>query len=115
MKKAGKAALLSALVFPGAGHVYLKKHGRGMVLITVSIAALYFLLTKSIEHAMQVLDKIQSGAVQPDMAVIIDLVTKQMSTADSQLLNIATTALIICWVVAIIDSYRVGRAQDKNK
>ena len=56
MKKSMKAALLSAFVFPGAGHFFLKKHITGTVL----------------------------------------------------------AVFIISLFVGIIDSYRVGRIQDKS-
>jgi hypothetical protein len=42
------------------------------------------------------------------------MVSQQSRGADAQLLNIATTVLIICWIVGIIDSYRAGRSREKN-
>jgi hypothetical protein len=39
------------------------------------------------------------------------LAAMQTAADDSQLLGIATTALIICWLVGIVDSYRIGRTR----
>lgn len=115
MKKSMKAALLSAFVFPGAGHIYLKKYIPGVVLIGASLVGSYYLISKTVERAFRIVEKIQSGAVQMDVAAITELVSKQSTGYEAQLLNIATVVIIICWLVGIIDSYRVGRVQDQNE
>jgi TM2 domain-containing membrane protein YozV len=115
MKKATKAVLLSAFVFPGAGHIYLKKYISGGVLFGASLLGIYYLISKTVESALQIVEKIQSGEVQPDVTAITQLVTKQSTGAESQLLNIATATIIICWIIGIIDSYRIGRLRDANE
>jgi hypothetical protein len=114
MKKSTKAALLSAFVFPGVGHLYLKKYMSGVLLAGASFAAIYYLIAKSVERAFEISEKIQSGDVPLDVQAITALVTQQTSGTDVILLNIATTALFVCWLIGIIDSYRVGRVRDKN-
>ncbi len=114
MKKSTKAVLLSALVFPGVGHIFLKKYISGVVLISASFTAIYYLISKTVESAFQIAQKIQSGDVQLDVDAITELVSKHPASAESQLLNIATAAVIVCWVIGIIDAYRVGRIRDKS-
>jgi TM2 domain-containing membrane protein YozV len=115
MKKSMKAALLSAFLFPGVGHIYLKRYIPGMVLVGVSLAGIYYLTSKTVERSLQIVEKIQSGDVPLDVTAITELVSKQPTGTEAQLLDIATTVIIICWLIGIIDSYRVGRGQDKNK
>ncbi len=112
MKKSIKAAMLSAFVFPGAGHIYLKFYVSGLLLIGVSSAGIYYLVLNMIEKALQIVEKIQLGHVQADATVINQLLSSQTTGNESQLLSIATTAIAICWIIGIIDSYRIGRAQD---
>ena len=116
MKKSVKAALLSALVFPGAGHIYLKKYISAIVLFGVSAAGLYYMISKIMEIALQIVDKIGNGNVEPDVASIMDLVSKRTAEIGNgmHLFNIASTTIIICWLIGIIDSYRVGRIEDKK-
>lgn len=114
MKKSTKAVLLSAFVFPGAGHLYLKKYVPGSILAGVSLVGIYYLVTKTVERAWEIAEKIQSGAVQLDATAITELVSKQTTGTESQLINIATLAIVTCWIIGIIDSYRVGRVRDKN-
>ncbi|HED16649.1 MAG TPA: hypothetical protein ENI64_07560 [Gammaproteobacteria bacterium] len=113
MSNTGKAILLSALVFPGAGHFYLKKKITGTVLAVSAFFGLYSIVSKILGLAQQIADKIVSGQVQPDMAIITELLTTQLAGAETQSLNMATTVLIIAWVIGIVDSYRVGRIEDK--
>lgn len=115
MKKSTKAILLSALVFPGTGHFFLKKYIPGIILGSVSFAGIYYLISKSVERALEIAEKIQNGDTQIDIAAITELVSKQPMGTDAQLLNIATVALFICWIVGIVDSYRVGSNADKMK
>ncbi len=113
MKKSMKAALLSAFVFPGAGHFFLKKYTTGLLLVAAAFASLYLLISEMLEWVLQITNKIQQGEVQLNVAAITDLVSKQTGT-QAQLINIASTVLIVLWVIAILDSYRIGRIKDKN-
>ena len=110
-----KAALLSALVFPGAGHFFLKKHIRGIILTCASVASLYFLISGIVERALHIADKINRGEVQLDVAAIMELVSAQPTGTEAQLINSASAFLILVWLIGIVDAYRVGRIQDKGK
>ncbi len=114
MNKPMKAALLSAFVFPGVGHFLLKKYIPAAVLAGTAFAGLYFLIANTVERALQIAEKIQSGEVQPDVTTITELVSKQATGTEARLLNIAAVVLLISWLIGIADSYRVGRAQDKD-
>jgi hypothetical protein len=113
MSKSIKAALLSAFVFPGIGHFFLKKHIPGIVLAGTALMALYFIISNTVERALQIADQIQRGKVQLDVAVITELVSKQPTGTDAEFLNFAWIVLIISWLIGIADSYRVGRVQAK--
>ncbi len=114
MAKSTKAALLSALIFPGAGHFMLKRYVSSAVLAGAALSGLYYLVSETVERAMQISEKLQSGEIQIDVAEITALVSKPSTGADAHTLNIATTVLIISWLIGIVDSYRVGQQQDKE-
>ena len=109
MKKSTKAVLLSAFVFPGAGHVYLKRYLFGAVLAGAALAALYVFVSGAVEQALLITAMIERGEVQPDVTAIAELVSQQPMGADAQIINIATAVLIITWLIGIVDSYRIGR------
>ncbi len=114
MKKHTKAALLSIFIFPGVGHFLLKKRIQGALLAGTAFVALYFLIAKTVEKTLQVFEKVQSGEAPLDIATITQLVSSQTTGTETQLLRLATAALIISWLIGIVDSYRVGRAQGKE-
>ncbi len=109
MTKSTKAALLSALVFPGAGHLFLKKYVSAVVLASTAFIGVYYLTMTMVERALQITQKIQTGEIPLDVIGITELVSKQSSGDETQLINIATTAFVIVWLIGIIDSYRIGR------
>ena len=115
MSKSSKAVLLSALVFPGAGHIYLKKYITGAILVCAALAALYLIAADILERALAITEKIERGEVGLDVAAIAELVSRQPSGNESQLLDAALPVFVICWVIGITDSYRCGHAQDKNE
>jgi len=114
MKTSIKAAMISAFVFPGAGHFFLKKYAAGTLLAGTSCAMLYFVIAKTVERALQITDKIQSGEVQPNLAAITELISSQPVGTEDQLLSVATYVLLAAWLGGIVDSYRVGHVQGKD-
>ena len=115
MKEANKSALISAFIYPGVGHLYLKKRISGCLLVAVASWALFIIIGNIMTRAMAITDKILSGQLAPDIAVIRQLILQPQSEVIAQQLSTATTALIIVWIVGIIDSYRLGRAKDSQE
>ena len=109
MSQSVTAFLLSALVFPGAGHLFLKKYIAGILLICSSLLTLSFFIGMAVERATQIAEKILSGEIQPDVATLMDMVTDQASGSDPRLMNIALILFIFFWVVGIVDSYLIAR------
>jgi hypothetical protein len=113
MKRSSKAALLSGLIFPGIGHIVLKQYLRGSVLILFSLVALSVIVTRIYQQALTIVDRINSGDIPVDAGAIADMVSNSTSAADNLIENIALLVLVACWLIGIIDSYRLGVAQEK--
>ena len=114
MNRSLKAVLLSALVFPGAGHFSLNKPVLGGLISVATIICLYFLLTTAVEIAQQISLEIQSGAVQFDVAKISEKVSQDLAGSDGQGINIPLFLLVVCWLVGIADSVRIGWSQGNS-
>jgi hypothetical protein len=111
VKRSTKAALLSALVFPGVGHLYLKRWVIGVLLLGIATVAAYYIGSVVMDTANSVAQKIESGAVPLDADAITALVAQE-SSSTAQATNMAETVWLVCWVVGIAGSYWQGRAQD---
>jgi len=114
MSKSIKAALFSALVFPGAGHFYLKRYLAGLLLTGATFAAIYYMISSTVQRAFEISDKMLRSYAQLDTASFTLAASQNSVAADTLLLNIATAVITICWLIGIIDSYRSGRLADKN-
>tara|TARA_R110001592_G_scaffold61017_2_gene185831 strand:+ start:4086 stop:4424 length:339 start_codon:yes stop_codon:yes gene_type:complete len=112
MSKSLKAALLSALVFPGCGHFSLKKPVQGSLLAFISIICIYVLFSSMMEIAQDISLQVQSGQIPLDMANLNELVLKEFNTNDTAEMTTSSYILGISWLVGIIDSFRIGRIQE---
>jgi TM2 domain-containing membrane protein YozV len=113
MKKATKAALLSGLVFPGLGHLYLKRWLTGALLAGVAAYAVYTIASVVLRVTRDVTRQIESGAVPADIETLTQLVAQQLSGSE-QATSFASTVLMGCWVVGLVGAYFQGRLQDRR-
>jgi len=113
VRKSTTAVLLSALVFPGVGHIYLGKYRTGIALAGVALVATAYFFSMAAERALRISDAIQSGTVPLDIEAVTRMVSEQPGDANVQLLNIAMAAFSICWLIGVVDAYRLGRLRDK--
>lgn len=111
MKKSLKAALLSGLVFPGVGQVYLGQRRRGWaVIISVILIFAYIVIHITVNAYREIAAAAAKGAA-------IDITAIQKSVAASS--DFATTAgfvlLVLLWLGAILDAYIAGeRLEDRG-
>jgi succinate dehydrogenase hydrophobic anchor subunit len=115
MNKATKAVLLSALLFPGSGHWFLKRRMTALLLAGISIACLYVAVVAATAVAQDIVDQIQNGQIALNETAITAAVSHAENAAQGRWAALVSYALGICWVVGIIDSYRIGRLEEQKK
>ena len=113
MKASYKAALLSTFVFPGVGHLYLKKYWRGLVIIFLSCTGLGYMIWSATVSAINRLDdvivKMKGDAT--NLQELSDIVGSKRLTTDPY--YDAVFYFIVCfWIFAVIDAYRIGRQRE---
>jgi uncharacterized membrane protein YccF (DUF307 family) len=113
MKRSAKAALLSGLLFPGIGHLYLRQRRRGWALVAIALAALAVITGIATQQALTVVDSITAGDVPLDSTSIEQAIEASSSQSDDFVANFCWVILAGCWLFGIVDSYRVGAGQDK--
>jgi hypothetical protein len=111
VKKSTKAVLLSALIFPGLGHLYLKRFLAGLLLLGGAAAMLYYLASVTITRALAVVEQIQTAGGPLDIDGIAELVQRQAQAGGNSATTAASLALLVIWLVGIVDSYRSARRQ----
>ncbi len=91
----------------------LKQYLRGSILMLSALIALSVIVTKAIMQALTIVDRINSGEIPAEAAAITDLVAKSTSGAEDSIMNIAVLVVGACWLIGIVDSYRLGIIQEK--
>lgn len=109
MSKSLRAALLSALLFPGSGHLWLRHFKTAAALIAISLIALVVVFNFVAGQVRAIVDRILAGDIPLDPIAITEQVTRATTSSDIANVRIALWVLVICWVIGIVDSYRAGR------
>lgn len=109
MNRSKKAALLSAVVFPGAGHWYLGKRKQAIALFAASAVATYVLVAGALAQANLIADKVISGELEPEISQLMVLLQEQISANETSSMSTATIALVVIWMVGVVGAWIAGR------
>jgi cell division septal protein FtsQ len=108
MSRALKAALLSGLVFPGVGQIYLRKRALGFLLVFLVLLGFVLIVGMATAGALKSIEQIQARGE----AVTSDAIMKVAEIHAAAMIGyyrIIILMMLACWVYAIIDAYRTGK------
>jgi len=112
MNNSLKGAFLSGVVFPGLGQIILKHYKRGIALMLTVIASLLVIVVKAVQQALTILEKINSEGGTINMSTISKISTQASTTFDSLIFNFVLLLMIFCWVIGVVDAYRIGKKKE---
>ena len=116
MNNATKASLCSAFAFPGLGHLILKKYRLALPYLVVTIISSCVIMHEVIQvsqNAIMNLPDISTALQTPaDIRAMTDKISLESRELDSFRFNISMDALMLCWIIALVDAFRLGRAED---
>ena len=93
--------------------MFLKQYLRGSILMLSALIAFSVIVTNAVKQALTIVDRINTGEVPVEAGAIAELVSNSASGAEGTLSNIAALVVGTCWLIGIIDSYRLGSIQEK--
>ncbi len=91
----------------------LKQYLRGSVLMLSALVAFSVIVTRLFQRALTIVDRINSGDIPADTGAIAEMVSNSTGGADSLVESTAVIVLGACWLIGIIDSYRLGATQEE--
>ena len=103
---------MSALIFPGLGQVVLKHYKRGAVIMFTVLVSLSIVVVKAVQHALAILEKIESEGGAISMSTISNAAAQASTTSGSLTFNLVLLLVILCWIIGIVDAYRIGKKKD---
>jgi hypothetical protein len=115
MNNSLKGALLSGLVFPGLGQIILKHYQRGIALMVTVLVCLLVIVVKAIQQAFIILEKIELEGGPIDISTISNAANQASTTSDNFIFNFVTALITICWILGVVDAYRIGKKKDKEE
>lgn len=109
MDKATKAALLSALLFPGWGQFYLKQYKRGLIFIVPVMAGMLALVWSIVQVAIGIIKtaSFQKGTVQP--VDVIQVTVDALKAINFFYFILILILISVFWIISIIDAYQIGK------
>lgn len=114
MKTATKAALFSAIVFPGAGYFVVQRRVQGAIAFLITLTGLSIMMVEAYQKAQIIAEKIVAGVVPLDVQVIREQIILTPGNLSPEIATYLSLAIGAVWLFSIIDCYRIGRAQHVN-
>ena len=111
MNLSTRAALLNALLFPGWGHIYLRKYWRGIFIIMGILTGLLSIVWSLTQATLEILKTtpVPKGTVNP--ALIMELTMKTLQSANLSQVSPVTFLIIVLWILSTIDAYLIGKKE----
>ncbi|ATC84674.1 MULTISPECIES: hypothetical protein [Pseudoalteromonas] len=109
MKKELKAVLLTAIVYPGAGHFSLKKRLIGCIFASVFTLLLFMTLGDILAIAQCSANEILAGKIPMTASGILQA-ARNPSGECAQLGEYKYLPLmVVIWLLSMVDAYRLGK------
>ena len=113
MKNSIKGVLLSGLVFPGLGQIVLKRYRRGIALVLATAAGLAVFVAQATSKALSILKDISSQGESVDLNTVSDAAARASAAGGDTILDLALLLIVCCWILGMVDAYRIGKQLDQ--
>ncbi len=114
MRVSIKAALMSGLLFPGSGQIYLKRYMRGFIYISIVLMGFGFIIGSATVKALDMLEGIQRQGGHADITEISRMALASPDGFPSLYFEMGFCVIILCWLVSTIDAYRTAKKLERN-
>ncbi len=109
MDKATKAALFSALLFPGWGQFYLRRFKRGLVFIVPVLIGFLLLAWMIIQASIKIIKAapFKKGTVQ--LGNVIQVTVDALKSIDIFYFLLMLFLIVFLWILSVVDAYQLGK------
>ncbi len=114
MQNATIAAILSAFLFPGSGHLMLKRKAMGWALVGLSLVPTCYLIYSISLTVIKLFTLIEKQILVPDLGVMAGYLWDHPFGDNPEMSYYALGFAILLWLFAIVDAYRIGYQLDER-
>ena len=108
MKITTKVTLLSLFVFPGFGHLFLKKYAIAVGFIASCLYLLLGLIKDLYTNIQKIIDSVLREDLSMDTSAISQALIDQ-GVLDNPNLSTTGYLLLFIWILAAFDAYRISK------
>ncbi|OGP67349.1 MAG: hypothetical protein A2W27_04900 [Deltaproteobacteria bacterium RBG_16_44_11] len=108
---ATKAALLSALLFPGWGQLFLKRYKRGLAIILPAVIGVILISLYVVQMAVAVLKAAPLKKEAVNFSAVVQLSINAVKSLNLFYLLIILSLIILLWIFSIVDAYLLGKKE----
>ena len=113
MKQTIKVTLLSVLVFPGVGHLVLKKYPIALAFIASASYLLFGIISEVIDKTQMIVDSVLRGDIPMEATAIRQALFDQQVLA-GQNQTFVMYLLVLIWAIAAFDAYRLANKNSQT-
>src|ERR1035437_2075275 len=114
MNPATKAALFSALLFPGWGQIYLKKYKRGILMILPVAAGMFCITWAIVQVAITVIKTAPFKTGTGDFSAVVNLTISSIKALDFFYFLFIFLLIFFFWVYSIIEDRKSTRLNSSH-
>lgn len=114
MKLSMRAALISGLVYPGAGFFLFKRYWLGVLFALPATLAVIYIFNYTMDVASVIADRIVNGQVAPTLPAIRSAIAAALAEENFPL-TLSKIAFLVAWLGSIPFSYWAGNVAEKNQ
>ena len=114
MNPAIRAALYSAVLFPGCGQLYLKRYKKGIIFILSTLSGMLSLGWVIIAAGLSIIKSapFKKGSVQ--FADVISVTVKAFQAINFNYFILMILLMMALWILSIADAYQTGKKQETD-
>lgn len=112
MKIEHKAAMYSAIVFPGSGYFFTTQKNRGYLCLATCVVILFILMREAWFKAQIISKKILFGEIPFDIHTIREQILATPSIYSESTISLVYGVLFLVWIGSLIDSYLIAKKEN---
>lgn len=109
-----KGVLFSAFIFPGAGQIILSRYRRGALFFALAFVSGIISVTAVVRQAVLMLQNLVNGGEVASVSKVMEIMAQASTTASTLFTQFSFLLLFTCWLVSVIDAYRIGKELDQR-
>jgi len=109
-----KGMLLSGLVYPGVGQMFLKRYLRGLAFVLTATLGMVAAVVQATRVALGIIENLELSRGGVGLEQIVRASHQAVADASTGRFKIAIALILCSWIISTVDAYLIGRHLDRT-